>query len=124
MTLYVVYSLARVGAPVPYHVGITPANKAFEIHSRAQIVFHSSHADKTMAQAACEQLSRNVRHVPLRRHYYQRGPILCVTNDTTYRSATEAAIVLGISNSSISYHLNNPERHPTARGYVFKRLSP
>lgn len=52
---------------------------------------------------------------------YQK-PVICITDNTIYKSTKEASKRYNISLGFLCNHINNPTQYPTAKGFIFKRL--
>lgn len=123
MTAHIVYSAGR-GAKVheTVSVEVAPLGKAFlkpygdfiTVHG----VFETRHdADEWKRQFVL--LHRLEPKEPLK---HKNVKVKCLTNGKTYKNAVQAAAENGLSAGFLSSHLNNPRKHPTARGLVFKRV--
>lgn len=52
---------------------------------------------------------------------YQKS-VICITDNTIYKSTKEASKQYNISLGFLCNHINNPTQYPTAKGLIFKRL--
>ena len=87
------------------------------VYSPSNIIKDNLNARKVRQQNAGKDLSKYRRNI-----YENTYNILCVETGQVFQRVVDCLNTFGMSRSTLNGHINYPDKHPTAKGYHFKRI--